>query len=124
MSITTGDTSRTMQGPTCKHCESSEARCAWMQPCCLSCTHAYGERARRRAKLEARANPVPAGRPIIACPHPAPHRLNLDDPIDRLYLELLPTRPGNYSGPPMDHAVLMDLVREVCPSDFDRREVA
>lgn len=100
-----------MQGPNCKHCEMPESRCAWVQGCCPKCSHfRYMKPAVEEPKpaTVVRVVRVPSEVP------PPPHALDMDDPLDKLYLELLPVRPDPFRIAAPAY-LLAELVDEVCP---------
>lgn len=105
---------RRLEGPACGNCQQTEARCAWTGGCCDHCQHRFT--ARKREALAERPVQVAPDSPVVIVPirvGVAPHELNLTDPLDKLYLELLPTRPTPTHQ--VSDADLEALVNEVCP---------
>lgn len=116
MAATTG-----AQGSTCDNCNTSEARCAWNAGCCANCTHSFGVDPRFREGIEWQKPERP---PLTLVKSQTlafrAHALDLTDPLDRLYLELLPIR---ITTPEAEQVVfapphpgeIAALVNEVCP---------
>jgi hypothetical protein len=108
---------RRYQGPTCGKCGKNEATCARLAGCCRHCEHGFSSRKREAL---AQRTPAPAEAPapaVVVVPvHVGvrPHALDLTDPLDRMYLELLPT-PLPPPGERASEADLAELVDAVCP---------